>query len=168
LLLRSTQAVGDTLPGVRVWPVYLWGPMHADSGETIFIGGRVTWDVCLTDGEAEGWPAGVLVDTTVQIESDPGSATGGLVARTPELVACWRGHSPPGSEFRIRAGLQADLFNPPVHTPVTGTVRQIMLVTGRAQDRSADSAVPWELTEVRTAPSSFASVQHGLLILLAI
>jgi hypothetical protein len=153
---------------VRVWPVYLWGPMHADSGETISLGDRVTWDVCLTDGEAEGWPARVLVDTTVQIESNPGSATGGLVARTPELVACWRGHSPAGSQFRIHAGLQADLFNPPVRTPVTGTVRQIMLVTGPVEDHSADSSVPWELTEVRTSPSSFARLEDGLLILLAI
>jgi hypothetical protein len=153
---------------VRVWPVYLWGPMHADSGEMISVGDRVTGNVCLSDGEAEGWPTRVLVATTVRIESDPGSPTGGLVARTPELVACWRGHSPAGSEFRIHAGLQADLFNPPVRTPVTGTVRQIMLVTGRVEDRSADSSVPWELTEVRTSPSSFASVEDGLLILLAI
>lgn len=153
---------------MRVWPVYLWGPMHADSGETISLGDRVTWDVCLTDGEAEGWPARVLVDTTVQIESNPGSATGGLVARTPELVACWRGHSPAGSQFRIHAGLQADLFNPLVRTPVTGTVRQIMLVTGRVEDHCADSSVPWELTEVRRSPSSFARLEDGLLILLAI
>jgi hypothetical protein len=103
----------------------------------------------------------------VLIESDSGSATGGLVARTPELVACWRGYSPAGSEFRIHAGLQADLFNPPVRTPVTGTVRQIMLATG-VEDHSADSSVPWALTEVRTSPSSFARVEDGLLILLAI
>jgi hypothetical protein len=38
---------------VRLWPVYLWGPMHADSGETISVGDRVTWDVCLADGEAD-------------------------------------------------------------------------------------------------------------------
>jgi hypothetical protein len=153
---------------VRVWPVYLWGPMHADSGETTSVGNRVTWDVCLTDGEADGWPARVLVDTTVRIESGPGSETGGLVARAPELVACWQGHSPAGSEFQIHAGLQADLFNPPLRTPVTGTVRQIMLVTGRVKDHSAGSSTPWELTEIRRSPSSFARVEDGLLILLDI
>ena len=153
---------------MRVWPVYLWGPMLADSGERIAVGDRVTWDVCLTDGEADGWPAGVLVDTSVRIEADPGSPAGGLVARTPELVACWRGHSPAGSEFRVHAGLLADLFNPPVRTPVTGTVRQILLVAGRAEDRVAASSTPWELTEVRTSPSALARVEDGLLILLAI
>ncbi|MGI8712083.1 MAG: hypothetical protein ACR2NR_02655 [Solirubrobacteraceae bacterium] len=90
------------------------------------------------------------------------------MARTPELVACWRGHSPAGSEFQIHAGLVADLFNPPVRTPVTGTVRQIMLVTGRGEDHSVDSSAPWELTEVRASPSSFARVEDGLLILLAV
>ena len=153
---------------MRLWPVYLWGPMHADSGETISVGDRVTWDVCLADGEAEGWPARVLVDTTVRIESDPASATGGLVACTPELVACWRGYSPAGSQFRIRAGLQVDLFNPPVRTPVTGMVRQIMLVTGGVEGRSAGSSAPWELTELRMSPRSFARVEDGLLISLAI
>jgi hypothetical protein len=90
------------------------------------------------------------------------------VARTPELVACWRGHSPAGSEFRIHAGLEADLFNPPVRTPVTGTVRQIMLVSGRVEDYSAESSALWALTEVRSSPSSFARMEDGLLILLAI
>jgi hypothetical protein len=104
----------------------------------------------------------------VRIESDPGSATGGLVARTPELVACWQGHSPAGSQFRVHAGLKADLFNPPVRTPVSGTVRQIMLVAGRVEDRSAAASAAWELTEVRTSPSSLARVEDGLLILLAI
>jgi hypothetical protein len=55
-----------------------------------------------------------------------------------------------------------------VRTPVTGTVRQIMLVTGGVEGRSAGSSAPWELTEVLTSPRSFTRVEDGLLILLAI
>jgi hypothetical protein len=55
-----------------------------------------------------------------------------------------------------------------VRTPVTGTVRQIMLVSGRVEDYSAESSALWALTEVRSSPSSFARMEDGLLILLAI
>ena len=110
----------------------------------------------------------VLVDTTVQIESnrDRRRAVWWRVPRSSSHAGV--GTHLRGQVFRIHAGLQADLFNPPVRTPVTGTVRQIMLVTGRVEDRSADSSVPWELMEVRTSPSSFARLEDGLLILLAI
>ncbi len=93
-----------------LWPVFLWRYMYEDSPQRFGIDDEICWDMVLIDGEAEGWLSGILVDTTVCIEDPPDGAAHGAVARTPELVADWRGLSPIGSEFRVRAGLDADWF----------------------------------------------------------
>ncbi len=42
--------------------VHLGGNAH-DSGSRLAIGDEVCWPVVLIDGEAEGWPSKILVDT---------------------------------------------------------------------------------------------------------
>jgi len=71
--------------------VFLARYMYEDSPQRFGIGDEISWDVILIDGEAEGWPPEVLVDTTVTIEDPPRGAPNGAVARTPELVRRWGG-----------------------------------------------------------------------------
>ncbi len=140
---------------VAVWPVYLWRRMHEDMGGLFAVGDVVSWDVILIDGEAEGWPSDVLVDTSVVIEERPEFALRGSLARTPQLSACWEGDAPVGSEFRIRAGLRADLLNPPFPSTVTGVVQRIQIVTrpmtqheGGLRNRAGE----WHRADVRKSP----------------
>lgn len=142
-----------------LWPVFIWRYMYEDSPQRFGIGDEICWDVILIDGEAEGWPPEVLVDTTVSIEDPPQGALSGALAQTPELVACWRGMSPIGSKFRIRAGLNADWFNPPFHTTVTGIVRRLQIVAARTPQDEVQSwpvatSDEWHLSDLREAPSS--------------
>lgn len=129
--------------------------MHEDMGVLFGVGETVSWDVILVNGEAEGWPGDRLVETEVRIGDRPDFALHGLLASTPELAACWRGNDAVGSEFRIRAGLAVDLFNPPFRSTVTGLVTRIQ--TARrpmAQDpRGVWNPVgPWQLTDVPRTP----------------
>jgi hypothetical protein len=82
----------------------------------------------LVDGEAEGWPANVLVDTTVQIDEPPSGARSGAIARTPQLCARWSGFSPVGSRFRMRAGLVADWLTPSYQSTVAGKITRLHIV----------------------------------------
>jgi hypothetical protein len=106
------------------------------------------------DGEAEGWPAQLLVDTTVEIEEPPAGARSGLVARTPELAAVWRGRSPVGSRFHIRAGLEGDWFNPPFQATLGGEIRRLLVVSNPARHTATAFPVPggWRLHEITHAP----------------
>ena len=140
---------------MAIWPVYLWRFMHEDTGRLFAIGAVVSWDVLLVDGGAEGWPDDVLVDTQVVIEERPTFARRGSLARTPQLSACWGGEEPLGSHLRIRAGLQADLFNPPFLSAVTGVVRRIQIVTRRMTADKRGVWIPsgeWRLADVRESP----------------
>jgi hypothetical protein len=40
--------------------------MYNDTPVSLAVGDEISWNVMLVDGEAEGWPANVLVDTSVQ------------------------------------------------------------------------------------------------------
>jgi hypothetical protein len=129
--------------------------MHEDMGHLFSIGSIVSWDVRLVDGAAQGWPGDVLVDTEVVIEERPPFALHGSLARTPQLSACWRGDDRVGSRFDIRAGLQADFFNPPFLSTVTGLVQRIQIVTRRmVQDQRGvwNSSGRWQLAHVRESP----------------
>jgi hypothetical protein len=140
---------------VAVWPVFLWRKMHEDQGHLFAIGADVSWDVLLVDGAAEGWPGDVLVDTEVVIEQRPAFALHGSLARTPQLSACWRGADPVGSRFDLRAGLLADLFNPPFLSTVTGVVQRIQIVTRRmARDHHGvwNPSGRWQLADVQESP----------------
>lgn len=139
--------------------MFLWRYMYDDSPQRFGIGEEICWDMFLVDGEAEGWPSAVLVDTTVCIEDPPDGASRGAVARTPELVVGWRGLSPIGSEFRVRAGLNADWFNPPFRTAVTGIVRRLQIVAARTTEGEARSwplvtREAWHLSDLRGSPRS--------------
>jgi hypothetical protein len=104
---------------------------------------------------AEGWPGDVLVDTEVFIAQRPAFALHGSLARTPQLSACWRGEDPVGSRFSLRAGLPADLFNPPFLSTVTGVVQRIQIVTRRmARDHPGvwSPSGRWQLADVRESP----------------
>lgn len=150
-----------------LWPVFLWRYMYEDSPQRFGVGDEICWDVVLVDGEAGGWPAGVLVDTTVCIEGPPPGASHGAVARTPELDACWRGRSPAGSEFGVRAGLEADWFNPPFRSALTGIVRRLQIVAApMTQDGTRSQPVvtrqEWHLSELRESPLSLRRAEHGM------
>jgi hypothetical protein len=120
---------------VAIWPVFLERTIHEDTGTLFAVGEAVSWDVILVDGEAQGWPRDSLVDTDVRIDARPAFALRGSLARAPDLAACWRGAGPIGSELRIRAGLRADLFNPPFRSTVTGRVTRIQIIRcGMAQE----------------------------------
>jgi hypothetical protein len=146
---------------VAIWPVFLWRAMHEDMGRLFAIGAVVSWDVLLVDGRAEGWPDDVLVDTQVAIEPRPTFARHGSLGRTPQLSACWSGDEPVGSELRIRAGLRADLFNPPFLSTVTGVVRRIQIVTRRMTADTQGMWSPsgdWQRADVRESPRWLAPI----------
>jgi hypothetical protein len=135
--------------------------MYEDTGRQFAIGAVMSWDVLLIDGRAEGWPDDVLIDTQVVIEERPTFARHGSLARTPQLSACWSGEEPVGSQLRIRAGLRADLFNPPFLSTVTGVVQRIQIVTRRM---SADThgmwnpSGDWQLADVPESPRWLAPI----------
>lgn len=140
---------------MAIWPVFLCRFMHEDMGRLFAIGAVVSWDVLLVDGEREGWPDDVLMDTQAVIEERPTFARRGSLARAPQLAACWSGDEPVGSRLRIRAGLRADLFNPPFLTPVTGVVQRIQIVTMRMRADKRRVWIPsgdWQLADVRESP----------------
>lgn len=110
---------------VSVWPVFLWRFMYNDTPVSLAVGDEISWNVMLVDGEAEGWPANVLVDTTVQIDDPPPGAPGAAIARTPQLCARWGGSCPVGSRFRMRAGLAADWLNPSYQSTVAGKIARL-------------------------------------------
>ena len=146
---------------MAIWPVFLWRAMHEDMGRLFAIGAVVSWDVLLVDGRAEGWPDDVLVDTQVVIEERPTFARHGSLGRTPELSACWSGEEPVGSQLRIRAGLVADLFNPPFLSSVTGVVQRIQIVTSRMTADTHGMWNPsgdWQLADVNESPRWLAPI----------
>jgi hypothetical protein len=152
---QSSGRIADSFGRVAIWPVFLDRTMHEDVGVLFGVGETVSWDVVLVDGEAEGWPRDPLVETDVRIDDRPDFALHGSMASTPELAACWRGKEPIGTSFRIRAGLYADLFNPPFRSTVTGSVTRIETVRRRmTQDpRGVVYPVgPWQLTDVPRSP----------------
>ena len=102
--------------------------MYDDTPVPLAVGDDISWNVMLVDGEAEGWPANVLVDTTVQIDEPPPGARSGAIARTPQLCARWSGFSPVGSRFRMRAGLVADWLNPSYQSTVAGKIARLHIV----------------------------------------
>ncbi|MGO9971564.1 MAG: DUF6578 domain-containing protein [Solirubrobacteraceae bacterium] len=146
---------GDSVGAVAIWAVFLDRTMHEDTGRLFAVGERVSWDVVLVDGVAQDWPRDVLVDIDVRIDARPTFALHGSLATTPQLAACWRGIEPIGSEFRIRAGLCVDLFNPPFRSTATGSVTRIETVQ-RGMDQDArgvwNPVGPWHLTDVRRSP----------------
>ncbi|MDQ6807139.1 MAG: hypothetical protein M3065_19760, partial [Actinomycetota bacterium] len=156
--------------------VYIWRYMHEDMGRLFSLGDVVAWDVLLVDGQEEGWPPDILVDTMVRIEERPHFALSGSSARTPEFSACWRGDQAVGSTFRISAGLVADFFNPPFRTTATGAVKRIQVVArGMAlEDCVWTSTGEWRLTDIEQSPRSLAphpddpvaEQQDGLLVAL--
>jgi hypothetical protein len=141
-----------------MWPVFLSRVMYNDDPVTLRPGAGVSWNVSLVDGEAEGWPADVLIDAFVEIEEPPEGATRGLVARTPDVVAAWGGRSPVGSRFHIRAGLEADWFNPPFPAPIVGEIRRLAVVSRPRVDRAMSKVSPipgrWLLHEIASAPAA--------------
>ena len=151
--------------------------MYHDDPVILRPGDEIAWNVTLVDGEAEGWPAALLVDTTVEIEEPPAGATSGLVARTPDLAAVWRGRSPVGSRFHIRAGLEVDWFNPPFQATLSGEIRRLLVVSNLAV-RQAETAPPvpgrWRLHEITHVPGGLpkpgddGELWRGLLIGLAV
>ena len=146
---------------MAIWPVFLWRAMHEDMGRLFAIGAVVSWDVLLIDGRAEGWPDDVLIDTQVVIEERPTFARHGSLARTPELSACWSGEEPVGSQLHIRAGLVADLFNPPFLSTVTGVVQRIQIVARRMTADTHEMWNPsgdWQLADVRESPRWLAPI----------
>jgi hypothetical protein len=146
---------------VAIWPVFLWRVMHEDTGRLFAIGSVVSWDVLLVDGRAEGLPDDVLIDTQVVIEERPTFARHGSLARTRQLSACWSGDEPVGSQLRIRAGLRADLFNPPFLSTVTGVVQRIQIVTRRMTADKYGMWNPsgdWQLADVRESPRWLAPI----------
>lgn len=133
--------------------------MHEDAGREVHLNQTVTWDVLMVDGAANGWPTELLVETDVEIVAVDDVARPSLLARTPGLVVCWRGASPAGSHFRIKAGLVADFLNPPISTPVQGIVRSIYVAIPQEPTPGADSELRgtgWSLTALAEAPPSLA------------
>ncbi len=161
--------------GVALWPLFLWRVMYEDTCRPFGIGDQATWTVELVDGEARGFPLDVLIDSSVVIEARPVFASRGSLASTPELSAFWTGAEPVGSRLRVRAGLVADLLNPPFLSMVTGVVRRIQTVTSEmiADEQGVWRPTgPWMLTDVidsrrRLAPrprDPAAEQQVGFLI----
>jgi hypothetical protein len=151
----SSDEVAGSFDPVTIWPVFLDRTMHEDTGSLFSVADTVSWDVILVDAEAEGWPAGRLVETDVRIEARPDFAVRGVLARTSELAVCWRGQDVVGSEFWIQAGLSVDLFNPPFRSTVTGLVTSIETVRSQmAQDRRGvwNPTGAWQLTAASRTP----------------
>jgi hypothetical protein len=160
---------------VTVWPIFLWRNMHEDSGQVFGVGDAIAWDVVLIDGEADSWPGEILVDTIVRFEPRPAFALRGSIAHADGLALAWNADEPAGSTHRMRAGLVADFFNPPLLTSVTGIVQRIQIVTRPStQDRRGvwQATGSWALADVCQSPRSLggwpndpaAPRAHGLLI----
>jgi hypothetical protein len=152
--------------------------MYLDQPVVLRPGDEIAWNITLVDGEADGWPAQLLVDTAVEIEDPPAGVRSGLVARTPDFAAVWGGRSPVGSRFRIRAGLEGDWFNPPFQATLGGKIRRLLVVSNPPAQSTgpADCPVPggWRLHEITDAPAGLpkpgddGELWCGLLIRLAV
>jgi hypothetical protein len=125
--------------------------MYEDVGRPFAVGNRATWAVELVDGQSQGFPPEVLIDSSVVIGARPAFARSCVLASTPDLSAFWRGPEPVGSHLQIRAGLVADLFNPPFLTTVTGVIRRIQIAISKmaSDERGGWNATgAWILTDV--------------------
>ncbi len=54
-----------------IGPVFVSRAMHEDIGQLFAVGDTASWDVGLVDGEADGWPAEALINSTVVIGPFP-------------------------------------------------------------------------------------------------
>jgi hypothetical protein len=160
---------------VTRWPIFLWRFMYDDAPVPLAAGDEISWNVMLVDGEAEGWPGHVLVDTVVQLDDPPPGVRRGPIARTPELSVRWGGSSPVGSRFRIRAGLAADWLNPPYRSVVTGTIVRLYMVWVLADSHPAGwPGAPMRLVETSEVAGSLRRTGDrseqvaGLLVELAV
>jgi hypothetical protein len=162
------------------WPVFLSSAMHHDLGDLFAVGDTRSWDVELIDGQAAGWPEQVLAAVMVTIGAAPSFAHRGAIADAGDLRACWQGPEPPGSTLALRAGLVADVWNPPFRAQVSGLVHRIRTVAYGRVDREGVlvPAGPWVLEDVQRTPRWLRTAQHadpldaicedGLLITLAV
>ncbi len=139
---------------VADWPMFLSSSMHHDLGDLFAVGDTMTRDVELIDGRAAGWPEHVLADVMVTIRSRPPGALHGAIADTGSIRACWRGSEPPGTVLALRAGLVADVWNPPFRASITGVVRRIRTVAYAHTKRDGVllPSGPWVLQDIERTP----------------
>jgi hypothetical protein len=162
-----------------LWPVYLPDVMQQDTPMLFELGDIVSWPVCLIDAGAprSGWPDDASVSTVVSLQAGPYPSR--RLAVTPEFAVSWSGEEPLGSQLRIAAALEADFFNPPFRTYLTGVVCQIAIASSPSafgQDDHGGRWIPdgvWDLRKVRVAPLAFehddrgepsGRREHGLLV----
>jgi hypothetical protein len=145
------------------WPVFLWGSMHHDIGDLFAVGDMMSWDVELIDGCAAGWPEHVLADVMVTIRPRPSWAHRGAIAEAGGIRACWRCREPPGTTLPLRAGLVADVWNPPFRANVTGVVRRIRTLAYARTERDGVlvASGPWVLKDIERTPRWLATAKPG-------
>jgi hypothetical protein len=178
---RTHPLPGDvSIVTVADWPVFLSGSMHHDIGDLFSVGDTMSWDVELVDGRAAGWPEHVLADVMVTIRARPGWARRGAIAEAGGIQACWRGPESPGTMLPLRAGLVADVWNPPFRANVIGVVRRIRTVAYARSERDGVllASGQWMLDDVERTPRWLATAkpdddptavrEDGLLITLSI